>query len=110
VLLEVIVALVILAMAGISAIGLVQQAQRSVDTARSADADMRSASAFFDAVSLWPREDLDRRLGSRRQGRWMLSVDRPARTLYRVALFDSTGQHRILETAVFRVTRPHAPE
>lgn len=86
----------------VSAVVLVRQSTHTVQYARTADERTRAASAFLDVVSLWPREDLDRRLGQRRQGPWMLYIDRPEPTLYRIVLFDSTGHQQILETALFR--------
>lgn len=109
-LLEVIVALAILSVAMLSAMTLVRQSMHSVERVRDADARMRAASAFMDVVSLWPREDLDRHLGDHPQGPWILHVDNPTRTLYRIALSDSAGGPLLLETALFRpVARGGAP-
>src|SRR5688572_10849580 len=88
VLLEVIVALAILSIAALSAVVLARQASQTVERTRAADERMRMASAFMDVVSLWPREDLDRHLGNRRQGPWVLYIDRPAPILYRIVLYD----------------------
>ena len=107
VLLEAIIALVILSVAGTAAVTLVSQSADSVRRARIADAEMREASAFFHAVALWTREDLDRRLGEREQGRWKLLVQRPAPTLYEVVLTDSAVSYEILRTTLFR---PEPPE
>jgi type II secretory pathway pseudopilin PulG len=102
ILLETIVALTILTLVGITAVVVVSQ---SVDAARGAsiaDAEMQEASAFMDAVSLWSRADLDRRLGSRVQGSWLLTIHRPTETLYLLVLTDSTGSNEILRTAIYR--------
>lgn len=107
VLLEAIVALVILSAAGTAAVTLVSQSAGAVRRARIADAEMREASAFLHAVALWPREDLDRRLGEREQGRWKLIIQRPTPTLYEVVLTDSAVAHEILRTTLFR---PEPPE
>jgi hypothetical protein len=107
VLLEAIVALVILAVAGTSAVTLVSQSADAVRRARIADAEMREAGAFFHSVALWPREDLDRRLGERAQGEWKLIIQRPTPTLYEVVLTDSAVTHEILRTTLFR---PEPPE
>jgi hypothetical protein len=98
---------VILAVAGTSAVTLVSQSADSVRRARVADAEMREANAFFHAVALWTRDDLDRRLGEREQGRWKLIVQRPTPTLYEVVLTDSAVTHEILRTTLFR---PEPPE
>ena len=99
-------ALVILSVAGTPAVTLVSQSADAVRRARIADAEMREASAFFHAVALWPREDLDRRLGERPQGRWKLIVQRPAPTLYEVVLTDSTVTRELLRTTLFRPEPP----
>jgi hypothetical protein len=103
------VALVILTVAGTAAVTLVSQSADAVRRARVADVEMREASAFFHAVALWPREDLDRRLGERPQGRWKLIVQRPTATLYEVVLTDSAVTHELLRTTLFR-PEPPRPE
>ncbi|HEU0012458.1 MAG TPA: hypothetical protein VFQ45_02180 [Longimicrobium sp.] len=101
-LLEAMVAIAILATAGTAAVTLASEGAESVRRAREADREMREANAFLHAVSLWTRDDLDRRLGSRAQGPWRLEVQRPARTLYEVTLTDSAGRRTLLRTALFR--------
>jgi type II secretory pathway pseudopilin PulG len=106
VLLEVIVALAILSIAALSAVILARQGAQVVAHAQGADQHIQAASAFMDVVSLWPRTDLDRRLGDHPQGPWTLHIDRPTPTLYRVALSDSLGGLPLLETALFRAVPP----
>lgn len=101
-LLEVIVGLTVLVLIGFTASVMVVEATEAVHRAARADAEMRAASAFLDAVALWPREDLDRRLGDRRQGPWRLRLDRPTPTLYTAVLSDSTGRSEILRTSLYR--------
>ena len=107
VLLEAIVALVILSVAGTAAVTLVGQSADAVRRAKEADAEAREANAFFHAVSLWTREDLDRRLGDRPQGDWRLLIQRPTPTLYEVVLVDSAATYEILRTTLYR---PEPPE
>jgi hypothetical protein len=102
VLLEVIVSLVILATAGAAIVTMTAELASTIARARIADVETRDASAFLDAVALWTREDLDRRLGERRQGPWRLRVDRPALTLYVVRLSDGASGAELLTTALFR--------
>lgn len=101
VLLEMLVALSLLAVAGTAAAVATAQGARAVAHARERDQELRAASAFMDAVALWPRADLDRRLGERQQGPWRLRVDRPDPRLYTLSLRDSVGAE-LLRTAVFR--------
>jgi hypothetical protein len=104
---EVIVALTILAIAGVSSVALTAECVRAVARAREVDQRTRAASAFLTAVSLWTRHDLDRRLGERRQGPWRLRIERPVPTLYVVVLsdtaFDGRSAHAArLTTSLFR--------
>ncbi|MGH7718682.1 MAG: PulJ/GspJ family protein [Gemmatimonadaceae bacterium] len=101
-LLEVIVALTILAVAGVSAVAMASGAARTVHRAREADAEMRRASAFFDVVALWTRADLDRHLGERPQGAWTMRVDRIDPELYAVSLSDTATKRLLLATELFR--------
>ena len=105
-LLEALIALTILTVAGLAATAAVRQGADSVRRAEAADADLRVASAFLDAVALWPRADLDRHLGDRPEGIWRLRIDRPVPTLYLVMLSDSTGTRTLLRTALYRSVTP----
>ena len=107
-LLEVLVALAILGAAATGVAGLASQAWRTVYAAREADRSVGEASAFLDAVALWPREDLDQRLGDRVQRPWRLRIDRPLPTLYVVTLTDSSGRDTLLTTSLFRPEPPRA--
>jgi hypothetical protein len=109
VLLEAMAALVILSVAGTAAVTLVSQSADAVRRARAAEVEARAADDFFQAVSLWTREDLDRRLGERPQGDWRLRIQRPTPTLYEVVLVDSAATREILRTSVHR-PEPPRPE
>lgn len=102
VLLEVIVALALLATAGLAAVSMAAEAAGAVSRAATAEVEMRQAARLMDAVSLWPREDLDRRLGDRRQGPFILRIARPADELYTAALADSSTGRVLLATSLFR--------
>jgi type II secretory pathway pseudopilin PulG len=103
------VAVMILTVAGLAATAAVRQGADSERQAERADADMRAASAFLDAVALWPRADLDRHLGDRPEGAWRLRIDRQIPTLYLVMLTDSSGGRTLLQTAVYRPAPPATP-
>jgi hypothetical protein len=102
------VALTILATAGVTAAAMVSESMRAAQRARDADREIRRASALFDAVALWTRADLDRHLGERRQGPWLMRVNRPQPTRYVVILTDSTGSHELLRTSLHRPEAPRA--
>lgn len=101
-LIEVIVAVTILSIAGVTVVTAVAESTAAVRRAREADLELRAAGAFMEAIALWTREDLDRRLGDRRQGNWRLIIERPFPTLYSVALTDSTGSRVLLSTSLYR--------
>lgn len=107
VLLEAIVALTIIGVAGVTAVSLAVSSLAAIDRAHKADERSQRASHFLDAVSLWTRADLDRHLGDRAEGSWRLRIERPTRTLYVVSLRDSTGERTLLTTALYRVERSH---
>lgn len=86
VLLEVLVAMTIFGIAAAAALARAAGARRAVGIAREAEARTVAASAFLDRVALWPREDLDRHLGSHRQGPWLLDIERHGAALYSLAL------------------------
>lgn len=105
-LLEAVVVLLILGTACVAATAMSATFTRTVTHARELDGKVRRASAFLDAVSLWTRVDLDRRLGEREQGPWRLRIDRPTRTLYTLVLADSAGAE-LLRTSLFRADSEH---
>jgi type II secretory pathway pseudopilin PulG len=107
-LLEVILAIAILAVAGSAMLGGLLQSFHAVHQAGEAESEVIEAAAFLDAVTLWSRSELDQRLGERRQGRWWLTISRPAVTLYVIGVADSA--HRpILQTAIYRPEPDDAP-
>jgi type II secretory pathway pseudopilin PulG len=102
VLLEVLVALTILGIAGASITTLAVDAGRLVRHARQSEEDIRRASDLLDRVALWSREDLDRHLGDHAQGEWRMTVSRGATNLYLVELRDSTSATNLLTTVLYR--------
>lgn len=101
VLIEVIIALTILAAIGAALLSSAWLWHRTAERAREAEADLRAASAFMEAVTLWTRAELDQRLGDRAQGTWRLRIERPLQSLYVVSLAD-IGHRELIRTAVFR--------
>ena len=101
-LLEVIVAVTLVAMIGLTSVALVRSLMRLAGEAANAEREMTRGSDFLAAVSLWSRAELDQRLGQREQGHWVLEIDRPVPELYVVALLDSTRTSVLLRTALFR--------
>ncbi|HSU93722.1 MAG TPA: hypothetical protein VLI43_08415 [Gemmatimonadaceae bacterium] len=108
VLLEALVALVILATAGAAAVTMAAESAHDIQRIAAAERNLRAASAFLDVVSLWSRDDLDRHLGSRMQGVWMMRVDRPTPTLYVTSLTDTAMKVELLRTSLYRPELPRA--
>jgi type II secretory pathway pseudopilin PulG len=102
VLLEALVAMTLLVTVATVAIAVTAESARAVARAREREQEMRDANAFLSAVALWPREDLDRHLGTRKQGTWLMHVDRVTATLYGVTLTTANPPRSLLETALYR--------
>jgi type II secretory pathway pseudopilin PulG len=102
VLLEALVAIAILGTVASAAAWKTAETLHAVSRMHAREAEVRAAQRLLSAVSLWPREDLDRHLGARPQGRWMMHVDRTTETLYEIALIDSVSARVVLRTALFR--------
>lgn len=106
-LLEALVALVVLMTAGASVTALVVEASHAVEHAHEGELQNRRATRFFETITLWPREDLDRHLGEHGQGAWRLEVERSSPTLYVIVLKDSLGARALLRTVLYRPGVPH---
>ena len=103
VLLEVLVALVLVATAGTVVLALLVQTETAVRRAREAERRLGRAQAFFQAATMWSAAELDLRLGTRVQGAYRLTIQRPSPTVYLLALADSaTPTHPLLASAVYR--------
>ena len=110
VLLEVLVALVILATAGMATVSFVDGALRNTRRAIERDAAMRAASNRLDAIALWSRTELDRQLGTRAQGAWRVVVDRPWISIYVVSIVDSATEDTLVATSLYRPLRQEPPD
>lgn len=105
-LLEVLVAMMILAVGATAIVAVSAETGRALAHARHTEHEVRGASALLDAVALWPREDLDRHLGITVQGPWRMSVSRTMPLLYTVLITDSGSRREILRTALYRALPP----
>lgn len=101
-LLEALVALALLGTVGSAAAWQATESLRAVQRTHEREAELRAAARFVTAVSLWPRDDLDRHLGNRIQGRWRVRIDRPVRTIYTVTMVDTASGTTLLKTALYR--------
>lgn len=109
-LLEVLVALVILATAAIGLLELVDAGTRAVTAARVRERELADEDRLLSAYTLLARPDLDRRLGTHDVGPYRVNVQRPEASLYRVALSRAEAPDvEDLVTVVFRQEPAHVP-
>jgi hypothetical protein len=85
-LLEVLTATVILTVAGLALVELVSGATQALTVAVAREKEMADEERLLAAYTLLGRRDLDLRLGVREVGPYAVGVQRPERTLYRIAL------------------------
>jgi type II secretory pathway pseudopilin PulG len=103
VLLEVLVAMVILAMAGIGLVEVVGAGLRAERDARERERMLAAEERVLAAMTLLNRNELDQRIGRRQIGEFVVDVQRPERTLYRIALLQEQSPHvEDLVTLVYR--------
>jgi type II secretory pathway pseudopilin PulG len=103
VLLEVMVAIVILATAGIALTETVGGGLRAEREARERENTLRSEERLLAALTLLNRHELDQRIGRRRIGEFIVDTQRPERTLFRIALIqEQSAQVEDLVTVVYR--------
>lgn len=103
VLLEVLVALTILTVAGLSLVGLLSAGVRAEQDALRRERVLADEERVLAAMTLLTRGDLDRRLGRHDVGEFVVNVQRPERTLYRIVIGQRSSAHvEDLVTVVFR--------
>jgi hypothetical protein len=103
VLLEVLVALVILSTAGMELLEIVTVALSAERDARDRESTLAVEERLLSAHTLLNRGELDQRIGRRQIGEFIVEVQRPARTMYRIALLQETSPHvEDLVTVVYR--------
>ncbi|MFL5493501.1 MAG: hypothetical protein ACJ8DC_03855 [Gemmatimonadales bacterium] len=103
VLLEVLVALTLLLLAGVSAVTLLSDALRSEVALQDREREVQELDRLLTAMTLLERTDLDRRLGRHAVGPFVTDVQRPERSLYRIAVGGTPGRGvRTLVTVVYR--------
>ena len=102
-LLESLVALAILAIAGVSLIGLLVDTERGESAFELRETRSEGAEQLLTRLSLEDKRGLDIRLGRRSVGEFVTDVQRPEPGLYRLAVADSLAPDTpLLVTVVFR--------
>jgi len=109
-LLEVLVALAILSGAGLALLDLVRGGLRAERDARERERVLAVEQRVLTALTLLKREELDRRLGRHPIGELIVEIQRPERTLYRIAVSQQeSSQVEDLVTVVYRREARNAP-
>ena len=102
-LLEAIVALTVLSLAGAGALALAAAALRAERDMAGREAVNLAADRVLAASALLTRTDLDRRLGRRSVGEFTVEVQRPEPALYRIAIAESRSPDiELLVTVIYR--------
>jgi type II secretory pathway pseudopilin PulG len=110
VLLEVLVALMVLSVAGLGVVSAVGAGLRAEYQAAQREDVLAVEERLMAALALLTREDLDRRIGPHPLGEFVVDVERPEATLYRVAIAQAaSAQVEDLVTVVYRAEPAHAP-
>jgi hypothetical protein len=102
-LLEVLAAIVILSISGLSLIELVTQGTATATTERAREMEQMDEDRLLAATTLLTRNDLDVRIGTRSVGPYLVAIARPEQTLYRIAISrEMAPEVEDLVTVVFR--------
>jgi hypothetical protein len=103
VLLEALVALTIVSAAGLGVVGVVSASARAAHELGSRERTVAAADRLLALYALLTRHDLDLRLGAHSAGAFIVSVERPERTLYRIAVAEPRAPAvELLVTVVYR--------
>jgi len=110
VLLEVLVAVAILAASGLALVSLVSAGLSSEWDARERERTLAAEERLLAALTLLKQSELDRRLGRHRLGELVVDVQRPERTLYRIAVAQERSPAvEDLATVVYRREARNGP-
>jgi hypothetical protein len=109
-LLEALVALAIVGAVGVATLGLLAAGLGGEAEARRRERELWAADRLLTAHTLLTRRELDQRIGRRDAGGFVIDVQRPERTLYRIAVSHAASPHvDELVTVVYRADDPNAP-
>src|SRR6266571_4594868 len=109
-LLEVLVAVAILSASGLALVGLVSAGLKAERDARERERTLATEDRLLTALTLLKREELDRRLGRHPLSEFVVDVERPERTLYRIALAQARSPEvEDLVTVVYRREARNVP-
>ena len=102
-LLDVLVALLILATSGVAMVEVIASGLRGERDARMREQTLAAEERVLAALTLLDRRELDQRIGRHPLGEFIVDVQRPEPTLYRIAVLqDQSPQVEDLVTVVYR--------
>src|SRR5215212_4406068 len=99
---EVLIALVLLAVSGTALVTLLGQTRRSIATLGESERQTRAAAAELNALSLLGRSDLAARVGRTTVHHWSLRIDHLATDLFDVGIAPSDTGAVLLRTTLYR--------
>lgn len=105
-LLEVLAAVVILGVTGLAFVELVAGATGAVAVSGHRERELADEERLLTAWSLLKGEELDQRIGDHIVGPYVMRVQRPERSLYRLAVGRSVAPMEELVTVVYRAGAP----
>jgi len=100
-LLEVVVGLTILAIAGTAFVALLAQSAGSVDAFRRHEAETVQAEAALERITLWSRTELAAHIGTSALPGLTVHISEITPSLYAIAMMDSVDRVALLRTSVY---------
>ena len=101
-LLEVVVALAILAISGMAWTTLTSQTLFAVAAAHAREDRVEAASALLGRIESRPTAELMAMVGRRRIGRFTVAISLASNDVLAIEVFDSSGSERVLATRIYR--------
>lgn len=109
-LLEVLVSIALLGSAGLGVVQALRQASVAEAIAAEQERHLADADRVLAAMTLLQAGELDQRIGAHRIGEFVVGVERPEVTLYRLSLADTAApEHELLTTVVYRARPTEEP-
>ena len=101
-LIETLIAIVILAIAGVGLVTLLGQTVHTVHQFRERETEFAAAGRALDGMVSWSRTELDARVGEQSFHGWQLRITDAGTGLYDVVLADTLTGAQLLRTTLYR--------
>jgi hypothetical protein len=99
---EVLLSLVLLAIAGTALITLLGQTVTTLESLRATEAQTRAAGFELSALAMFDRAALSARVGRTRSHGWSMQINRPAPSLFEISVAASDTGMVLLRTTLYR--------